>query len=163
MSTQSNPAYLPVGGPTKRRMYLSLAVIAAAVSVAVLRSAGEDTLVLVSPGAVHAGSTVDMPVTLKTSSKNLSALEWQISASPDLSFEATSSLSGKKVQCYKQHCMLYGGQGPISSGVIATLKIHLPSTPSADVSIVLRDVLGATSDAASRKIGDASLKLKVQP
>ena len=90
-------------------MYLSLAVIAAAVSVAVIRSAGVDTLVLASPGAVHAGSTVDLPVTLKTSSKNLSALEWQISTPPDISFEATSSLNGKMVQCYRQHCMLYGG------------------------------------------------------
>lgn len=143
-------------------LYIAVAVIAAALSVAARHRTTVDTLVLTSPAMVRAGSTVNLPLTLKTSSKNLSALEWQIDAPPGTAVETTSSVDGKVSQCYKQHCMMYGGMDALPSGVIATLKVHLPDSAAADISIRLHDVLGATSAAASQKLGDTSLILKLQ-
>jgi hypothetical protein len=145
-------------------LYLSFAVlVAAAASVAMLRSAPGDTLVLTSPKMVHAGSQVEVPITLKTSSRNLSALEWQVSLPPGVVFEATTSLQGKILQCFKQLCILYGGQSPITTGVVGRLTVHLPGSPGTDVPIALHNVLAATSDGGSRKVGEANLKITLQP
>jgi len=107
-------------------------------------------------GKMTAEGTAVLPVVLKTSSQRLSAIEWQIAAPLGATFTVNTTLHEKFLRCKAERCILFGGQTPIRSGLIASLTLHVPGARHLPVSIALVKVMGAENDGSRRIIAGST-------
>lgn len=116
---------------------------------------GGDSLV-VSDSVGPAGTTVNLVISLKTSSVQVSGLQWEISVPQGALFGVSSSLREKTLACNEGHCLLIGKRVVIPSGPVAVLAVNLPKAASGRLTISLTNVTGVLTDGSARKISGSS-------
>lgn len=117
--------------------------------VFVIGAFGRDSLTL-TDAAGPAGATVNLLLTLNTTSATVAGLQWDVSVPAGVLYGTSSLLPGKTLTCNGGRCLLVGDSKVIRSGPVGVLAVTLPSGKSAPITVALSKVAGVLADGTAR-------------
>jgi hypothetical protein len=113
----------------------------------------------VTDAAGPAGATVNLLLTLNTTSASLSGLQWELSVPAGVMYGLATTLPGKGLTCSGARCLLVGDSKVIRSGPVGVLAVTVPQGTNKPIPIAVSKVRGVLADGTAQALAGSTASI----